>query len=229
MFRLFFNAAALFVAAFFLFLGGCYSDKSKSSFFSESLKLISHQLKSEKIDYSPFKKIPYASIAVNIDERNLVLILAWENNDERLWKSVDQGLLVTDHGFIVRTFGTGHDLTALRFQTGYNPLEKSLLSIKNRATSKGTISLEHGGYAELPFKATFSRLGVEVIKDPFNENRKCIRFNEQVEVPELNWQFTNAYWVEVSTHRLIQSLQTISPQLPQIKIQELRPYYKDVV
>jgi hypothetical protein len=161
--------------------------------------------------------IPYATLGARVNgSREQILILATDSGAERLWTSGAKAAITTRNGRIVRTAGFGQDLTGYIVSAG---------SISDWATPH-----RYTWNADFADKGIYSA-SVECKVHPLGSDPITIlgkqidttQIDEDCHSSQLNWNFTNSYWVSIDSGRVWRSIQHVHPDGLVLEIELLRP------
>ena len=167
-------------------------------------------------------RIPYASIAVRFsDYAQSLLILGRYDGDDLHWISTEREVLVTRHGRLVKTYGLPDDSRETRFMT-YDPVGKPIAAAAPETACLRTIDLEPRHVDGIVIRSRFENAGRETltILDATLPTEMWIESNI---APDLDWSFTNRFWVDEKSGYVWKSLQYLSPRLPPLEIIVYRP------
>ncbi|WP_338049183.1 YjbF family lipoprotein [Photobacterium sanctipauli] len=186
--------------------------------------------------------LPYASIYARVDDGPqafMVLALAeskpslssnqssqQNNTPEKLqlkWLSSDGGMLVTEHGRLVKTLNlpVGNLVNIASQQV--DPLQAGLHLPNSPKTWQRIIDWQPGYHFGYTLTSTFDQQGTEIIM--VNQQPvEAMHFKEAVYVEELDMSYNNQFWIEPTTGKVLKSQQKLAPGLPYIDITLLKPF-----
>ncbi|UXI00533.1 YjbF family lipoprotein [Photobacterium sp. TY1-4] len=139
------------------------------------------------------------------------------------WLSNDQGMLVTEHGRLIKTLNlpTGNLLTTQSTTT--DPLALGLHLAKTHKHWQRQIDWQPGYHFGYQLHSEFSSQGTAVIL--INETPvETLHFTEHVTVESLALNFDNDFWLHPQTGTVLKSRQKIAPGLPYIEMTLLKPF-----
>ena len=166
-------------------------------------------------------KIPYASLAVRMVEGpQALLILGRYDGDELNWISADREVIVTRRGRVVKTYGLPQDVRTTVFLTK-DPVGGPSGDFANAADCVRTIDLEPQHRDGIVVRSSFSRVGTDAI-DILGERFDTDLWQERAAAADLDWQFTNRYWIDRASGYVWKSVQVTAPDLPPLEIQVYR-------
>jgi len=157
--------------------------------------------------------IPYATIGVKIGNSNqVILILATDTNQQRLWTSGNRISVVTNaDGRIIRTAGLGQDLSS--YVVANNT---SAQSFQWQADFKDLGLYGVTGACEIrPAKSE----EITLLGKPFH----TLRVEERCESKQLHWRYENIFWRDPGDGFVWRSRQRIHPKMSPIETETLRP------
>ncbi len=172
-------------------------------------------LKREQVD-----ALPYATLQARIGKgpRSL-LVLAEKDGAELRWLSADKAMLVTRHGRIVKTAGLDNDLS------GTSLLQDELLG-RPAALAGGTLTRQIDLQSQFRYgtlvTSTFAVVEQETI-EILGRTHATVRLVESGVSPQLDWRFTNTWWVDAETGFVWKSLQAVTPEMPVFELAVLKP------
>ena len=175
---------------------------------------------SGKVSYESAALVPYASIGLKVEgQPQMLLVLTNALPRQHLWLSPNHIVVVTRNGRIIRTAGLGKDLTDLAYSGPGSP----------------QAALHHPGTPQ-HFIADFADLqaysvAITCVPAPAKPTHikilghgiSALRVAERCAAPELNWDFTDRFWLDPDTGLTWQSIQHIHPHSPAVTIQLFRP------
>lgn len=183
--------------------------------------------------------LPYASTYVRIDDQSqLFMVLALAEtatgatiNDANAtdtpaqlkWLASDNGMLITQSGRIIKTVNLSQgNLLGTHAKTA-DPLSLGLHLASTPTTWQRTIDWQPGyhiGY-QLDSEFVFQRPEVLTVN---GKSVPVLRFNENVTVKQLDRHYSNTFWIEQNTGRVVKSLQYLAPSLPSVEMTILKPF-----
>lgn len=166
-------------------------------------------------------RLPYASMAVSMPnmKRGLV-ILGKAEGDELHWFTADRGVLVTRFGRVVRCVGFPDNLA----KTGFIDPDflDPAVALRDGAVCRRRLDFSPGNYFGALATARIHLRGSESL---LIGKRQLVLslIEEHATVAGLEWSFVNRYWVD--EQRFVwRSEQQLSPGLPAMQIDVLKPY-----
>ncbi len=198
-------------------LGGCSSDSANDWLALYKIAKQSWTAGDGSIQLNEAAAIPYATLGVRIgDEPEHLVVLATDSGGERLWTSAARVALTTRGGRIVSTAGLAQNLGALSMGT--------VFEADWRTAQHVTLTVD---FPDLGFYAvSIDCNDVPAGDDPISilgVTLSTFRVDETCESKQLDWKFTNTYWVSSTSNRVWRSVQHIHPKLDAIEIELLRP------
>ena len=132
---------------------------------------------------------------------NIIMVLSGIENNFYTWISASGEKLITYNGKIVRTYGLVHNMELI------NPNTFKIFSPKNNYKGIYNIFLKDpDAFIEQRFSTYLSI-----------ENDE-LKLEESIEIDILDLEYTNLYFIDPRSGRIIRSTQTIHPKLPKIEI-----------
>jgi hypothetical protein len=165
--------------------------------------------------------LPYASLLARIGKgpRSL-LVLAERDGADLRWLSADKAMLVTRHGRIVRTAGLTHDLSGTRLPHG-DALGRTAAALSG-ASLERFIDLQSQFRYGTPVVSTFAVTGSETI-DILGRSHDTVRVTESSRCAQLDWTFSNTWWIDAKTGFVWKSLQWVTQDMPVFELAVLKP------
>ena len=167
--------------------------------------------------------IPYASAYLKVGETpRAFVVLGFAEAGRLKWLTADHNMVVTRHGRIVKTLGFGADLLHSS-AAEQDPLALGLL---NKETPlhwqhREVWAQQHqSGYT---LNSTFVIKGHESVSIQ-GKAYDLMRVEEQVDVPAMNTQYINIFWLEPASGQVVQTHQYLGPGLPVVQFTILKPY-----
>jgi hypothetical protein len=167
-------------------------------------------------------RIGYASLAVRMGTgKQALLILSRIEGDDLLWVSHDRELIVTRRGRVVRTYGLPQDLDRTRFVTA-DPVEKSanLTEVPAECVRSVDFGPEHED--GIFVRSRFLNTGFDDLAILGRRFRTSV-WEEKGAAPEIDWEFTNAYWFDSATGYVWKSIQHTAPNIPPLELIVFKP------
>ncbi|WP_408900773.1 YjbF family lipoprotein [Photobacterium piscicola] len=189
-------------------------------------------------------QLPYASTYVRINNQSqlfMVLALAESASGETIthaaskasaphvsppqlkWLASDNGMLVTQSGRIIKTVNLSEGNLLATHSKSADPLALGLHLATTPKQWQRSVDWQpgyHSGY-QLDSVFVFDHAEVLTIND---KSVPVLRFNENVSVKQSNQHYSNTFWVEQRTGKVIKSLQYIAPSLPSVEMTILKPF-----
>lgn len=209
--------AALVFGALGLPLAGCSSDQSND--YSQVFSIFTHIFGGEgdRVTYQQAAAIPFATIGVRVgDSTEGILVLGSSHGDQQLFTAASHIVLVMRHGRVVRTAGLEFNLSDMRLVRG---------SVSGPFPSAETVweadfADQHLYSVQILCKAYSG--GPDTYNN-FNSPVPVVKVVDQCRSDQLDWSFTNTYWVAPQTGLMWHSIQNISPKLDPLELRILRP------
>lgn len=191
--------------------------------WGEALKITTGLEDRPGVTLDQASSVPYSSLGYRIgSQAERMLILATDNNGERLWTSSERRTLVTRGGRIVKSERMDFDLTASQFLSA-DPIAMGI-SARTAAGQKilrlcdfqdiGRYNIKIAGQIKKKDDEDITILGQTIHTFAVVEN--C-------ESKDLHWKFQNEFWGDAETGFIWKSVQTIHPNMDPITIEILRP------
>jgi len=201
-------AAALPLCAL---LAGCSSEQRGD--WTEVYGIFQRAFSDNAVTYQQAAQIPFASIGVRVGGSSEgMLVLASSNADQQLWTAASHVVLLMRAGRIVKTAGLEHNLNDMRLVRGgtgqaesvweadFGDLHAYSVLIRCHAVSRGAGSINNFGTAVA-----------------------TVQVDEECRSDQLDWTFTNSYWIAPQSGLIWRSIQYVSPKLDPLTIRVLRP------
>jgi Group 4 capsule polysaccharide lipoprotein gfcB, YjbF len=207
--------AAALVAA--LALSGCSSEGSGD--WGAMFKLVrqSWERRDGAVKLDEAATIPYATLGLRVgDEAERIVVLGTDANGERLWTSSAKIALTTRDGRIVATSGLDRNLSAYTSDTAFKGEWKAARHLSWMADFADL------GLYSVQIDCDDSPVGPEKIS-VLGQDIDTVRVDETCRSKQLDWSFTNVYWVSQTSNRVWRSDQYIHPKLDRVEIELLRP------
>ncbi|MGD9638824.1 MAG: YjbF family lipoprotein [Alphaproteobacteria bacterium] len=205
----------------FFFITSC-----QNSTFSNVIKTAKYSLYGPdnfEITKQVVDNIPYACIAAKIGKgQNSVLVLGQASNQDLIWYSADNAILITSQGRLVKTIGFEHNLSNTAWAHN-DPIASHLYGQPIPQTSQRIVDFAEDNNYGIKIDSDYEFMGVGKIKivDTLHETYVI---KEKSYAKQLDWHFENLFWKDLKTGFIWQSVQHFLPNTPSIKIQVLTPY-----
>jgi len=212
--------SALLGAGTFL-LAGCGNSRNPN--LSSALELARKYLAERAFTDEDVERIPFASIGVQIGGASEALVvLATVDGDTLTWIAADHSVIQTRNGRIVRF--RNEDIEVVTTRDSQDPVADGAVAPGNfirlldfPKPKLYSVPVESSLVASGQARVTL--LHGEILTRSFTETG--------ISHP-LAWNFQNHFYLDLDNRRVWQSNQTVTPQLPPIKIRVLRPYSGDI-
>ena len=154
---------------------------------------------------------PYSFIRVDLGKgANIIMVLLKTENNFYTWMSATGEKLVTYNGKIVRTSGLPHNLEI------FNGSAFKLFSEEKFYSGIFDIMLKDPqAFIEHDF-------AISIIED--DPNADYLLIEEKINVEVLNNTYSNFYWVDKTSGKVIKSKQAINPKLTPLRIDFIYKY-----
>jgi hypothetical protein len=197
---------------------GCSSDRSNEwsavySMFSQSFG------KPSSVSRQEAAAIPFATLGVRLgDGPEFILVLGVAERQKQLWTSASHVVLQTEGGRILRTAGLANNRSEMRLVRG----------IGGRPPIDGNV--ETVWEEDFPDQHLYSVVvtchttvrGPESVSN-FGRAVATIRVDEDCRSDQIDWSFTNKYWISAQDGLTWRAIQYVHPKLDPIETEILRP------
>ena len=212
--------SALLGAGTFL-LAGCGNSRNPN--LSAALDIARDFFKDRAFTDADVERVPFASIGVQVGTApEAMVVLATIDGDDLTWIAADQSIIITRHGRIVR-FKAG-DIDVATAPGGEDPVADGLVAAGDctRLLDFPKVQLY-----SVPAQSTLAATGPARVA-LLHGDVVTRSFTETGISHPLAWKFENHFYLDADNKRVWQSNQSVTPQLPPIKIRVLRPYSGDI-
>lgn len=179
------------------------------------------------------KDFPYAGIYVKQAKNKrafLVLVDAKRNqypNNRHAWQlkwfSAGSELVETEQGRIIKTVNFSNGNLLRSYAKEPDPLVLGLLNQSTPKQWQRFIDWQPGNYSHITLNSSFS-IGEKQQIDINGKPVTAQHVIEHVEVPELNLDYQNQFWLDLATQDVIASIQRPAPLISEIAIQTVKPF-----
>ncbi|HLZ68185.1 MAG TPA: YjbF family lipoprotein [Aliidongia sp.] len=212
--------SALLGAGTFL-LAGCGNSRNPN--LSAATDLARNFFKDRAFTDDDVERIPFASIGVQLGRApEALVVLATADGDTLTWIAADHSLIQTRNGRIVR-FRTG-DIEVATAQGSDDPVASGTVAA---GECTRLLDFPKAKLYSVPAQSTLAATGQARVTLLHGEILTR-SFTETGISHPLGWDFENHFYLDLDTKRVWQSNQSVTPQLPPIKIRVLRPYSGDI-
>ncbi len=201
-------------------LGGCSTNLFGNDVTSlyQLTKIMMHG-GAQKLTLQEAAAVPYASIGISVgDDPESMLVQAGDSNGQALWTSAARIAITTNRqGRIIRSAGFPYNLEGFQIEAD-DTQTNSLGTVRWMADFS-----DLGRYA-IPIACSRHSGGEETIVI-LGKNIRTRRVDETCRSTssELDWSFSNTFWLDPTTGIAWRSIQHIHPKLDSIEIEVLRP------
>ncbi|WP_413522607.1 YjbF family lipoprotein [Photobacterium phosphoreum] len=226
----------LLISATALFVSGC---SQKINSINDTVRVAVQGTADIHKSANTIAALPYASTYVRIDNQSqlfMVLALAESATGETVttpssktsppllkWLASDHGMLVTQSGRIVKTVNLAAGNLSTTTSKTVDPLTLGLHLATTPTTWQRHIDWQpgyHNGY-QLDSQFVFDQPEVLTIN---GKSVPVLRFSENVTVKQLERHYSNTFWIEQRTGKVVKSQQYIAPDLPSVEMTILKPF-----
>jgi len=212
--------SALLGAGTFL-LAGCGNSRNPN--LSAAVDLARKFFADKAYTDADVERIPFASIGVQLGTApEALVVLATAEDNTLTWIAADHTLIQTRYGRIVR-FKTG-DIEVVTVPGSGDPVAAGDVA---PAKIMRMFDFPKPKLYSVPVESTLSDTGQARVALLHGEILTR-SFTETGISHPLAWNFENHFYLDLENKRVWQSNQTVTPQLPPIKIRVLRPYSGDI-
>jgi hypothetical protein len=212
--------SALLGAGTFL-LAGCGNSRNPN--LSAAVDLARNFFADRAYTDEDVERIPFASIGVQVGTAaEALVVLATVDGDTLTWIAADRSLIQTRNGRVVR-FRSG-DIEVATAPGAEDPIANGAVAA---ADCTRLLDFPKAKLYSVPAQSTLAATGEARV--PLLHGEIVTRsFTETGISHPLAWNFENHFYLDLDTKRVWQSNQSVTPQLPPIKIRVLRPYSGDI-
>jgi len=226
------SISILFLIAISFALGGCsvrlqnYAEITSALFSSPEDVTLSQQ---------EIEEFPYAGSYIQVTERpRAFMALAFDDKGVLKWRTGGDEIIHTKHGRIIATNNMSGAI-ALTSQLDNDPLACIRIAIINKTTTAHcpqkwerdvwvtTATPEHINDRLYHYQSTFSQKEAEQVTLATGATFKAIKIEETNEV------FTNTFFIDTDSGRIVKSHQLIAPPNVYADIEEVKPYTNEVI
>ncbi|PKH22259.1 hypothetical protein CIG19_13210 [Enterobacterales bacterium CwR94] len=202
-----------------LFLQACTPTQQG---MGETLKLA--VMGPDDVTFTPeqIQTMPYASMYLRVNEgQRIFVVLGFNEHGQQKWITQDRAVVATQHGRIVKTVGLQENLADVT-NLAQDPLADALHLTDESRWTRIISWTEQGKPMSAAAQSQFARQPDEVLTIAGNAIPTRV-WDEQVTVDALDRQWTNRFWVDGSTGRVIQSAQTLGADYFPVETTLLKP------
>ena len=139
------------------------------------------------------------------------------------WLSSDNGMLVTEHGRLVKTLNLPQGNLVASHSPQPDPLQLGLHLPGTPLTWQRQIDWQPGYHYGYQLTSVFTRQDNAVVM--INQRPvEVMHFIETVTVDVLDMSYDNEFWLDPATGKVLKSRQKIAPGLPYLDITLLKPF-----
>ena len=169
------------------------------------------------------ERIPFASIGVQVGSASEALVvLATVDGDTLTWIAADHSVIQTRNGRITR-FKSG-DIEVVTVPSSEDPIAAGAVVPGNFIR---LLDFPKPKLYSVPAESSLAETGQARVTLLHGEILTR-SFTETGISHPLAWNFENHFYLDLDNRRVWQSNQSVTPQLPPIKIRVLRPYSGDI-
>jgi hypothetical protein len=205
-------------------LSGCATNRGQESPLSAFYEAYQALSAKQSLLRSEAAQLPYAVMQVSLNQNhNILMPLGHMSGNELKWYSQDRFGFTTNSGRVTQVYNVQSELSSIKTNALWKrfelpsfalnqrvklPIELDFLSL-NRFAVKGTLTIEGVAFEERVL------WGFPV---------QLLRIEEQVQIPSMNYDYTNIYWKDTKTNFIWESIQKWGPNVPEIHYQVVKPW-----
>ncbi|WP_316674339.1 YjbF family lipoprotein [uncultured Tolumonas sp.] len=168
-------------------------------------------------------QIPYATAYLKMGKApRAFVVLAFAENGNMKWVSADKHMLVTRAGRVIKTVGFGEDI-CYQDNLEHDPLASGLLNITTPVKWQHRVEWSRVYRSGYELLSEFQAKGIEIVTI-LDKPRSLQRFDEKVSIPALDISYTNQFWLDPLSGKVVQSYQYMGPNLAVVQFTVLKPY-----
>ena len=169
------------------------------------------------VELAEAASIPYATMGIRIgDGAQQIIVLATDSGGERLWTSAARVAITTNGGRIVSTAGFSSNLSATAARDGVDiPWSKP-----HKVAWTADLS-DLGVYSA--YVACQDRPAGRETTTILGKDFDTLRVDETCRCDQLDWSFSNTYWISAASGRVWRSVQHFHPRMDPLELEILRP------
>jgi len=207
---------------FALSLGAC-ANISEFAELKKATELAVFGVPDIAIERANIDKLPYASIRAKMGPSGrVIMILGRYDGPDLHWISADYVALATRKGRIVKSAGLPETLANTIF-VGPDPIiTRGANQWDAPVPARRFVDIEPGAHYGIIIASTIERIGVEEI-EILGRRHQTILLRERAYAAHLDWSFENYFWLDMETGFVWKSIQHVTPSLPPIEIETLKP------
>ncbi|WP_051563832.1 YjbF family lipoprotein [Enterovibrio calviensis] len=219
-------------------LSGC---SQKSTALSDTFSVAAFGPQDIEKSVEDIEALPWASIYAKLDgDAQAFMVLGFaekralltEDTDLKAdasaiyqlkWLSANNEMVVTESGRLMKTVGLQNGNLLNSESDAIDPLRLGLHKESTPTFWARTIDWQPGNHFGYTLTSSFENKGIQTLV--INEKPiEALYFVETVDVPKLDIQYKNEFWISSQSGRVLSSKQVIAPTLPSIEITILKPF-----
>jgi hypothetical protein len=204
----------------------CSSSGSGNTNYAQFYQMLRQSLSASmgkvRVTRDQAASVSFASMGFSLDGGNqTMLVLATDSGGELLWTSAAHVVIATRDGRIVRSLGLGHDLSGLTTPSGKAtpPLSSA---VHGPFTSARLADFPELGQYGVQLSCRAHMVGRQSIKI-LGQAMAVVRVDESCRSNQLEWSFTDNFWVDAESGLVWQSRQHVHPQGGTVETEIFRP------
>src|SRR5947199_2421162 len=146
-----------------------------------------------------------------------MLITAGSNRQQKLWTSASEIVLETEGGRILRTAGLEYNRSDMRIVRGAN--ERPPIDGNVETVWEEDFADQH--LYSIPVTCRTTVRGTDSVSN-FGRPVPTVRVDEDCRSEQIDWSFTNSYWISSKDGLVWRTIQYVSPKLGPVEIEILR-------
>lgn len=204
-----------------LLLAGCGSSRNPN--LTAAIDLTRKFFSERAFTDADVERVPFASIGVQVGgAAEAMVVLATVEGDDLTWIAADRSAIITRHGRVIR-FKSG-DVDVVTALGSDDPVANGVVAA---GSCTRLLDFPKANLYSVPTLSTFAASGTASVT-LLHGDITTRSFTETGVSHPLGWEFENHFYLDMVSKRVWQSNQSVTPQLPPIKIRVLRPYSGDI-
>ena len=179
----------------------------------------------DDLSFDVVDKVKFASMQMRLGNNQNTLFVLEEDNQGILKFNDSTAIeIYTQKGIITRFMGLDNELGILEIDKSH-PILNDSLSKERKINLTSFYTFKNPDLYRLPVKTEFYYHDSDDL-DILGETFKVDIYKEEALDNLIDWKFTNLFWINQDTKRVIKSTQSITPKNPKVHYTVTRKYSK---
>jgi len=202
------------------------SSLPSNNIYTSSLQIFEQSLNNHTFSRNQAEHFPYSALQVDVnDDSSVIMVMGHILEKQQKWYSKD-GYGFTTQGFrIVQCYVFDADISLIQKDPVWQMIDLTNVAYNQSVLVPITIDFLSRKRFGVHALLTIQGQNFEV-RDVLGQKARLLKISEQVDIPSMNYHYTNYYWKDVKTGFIWESIQKWGPNAPKIHYKVVKPWVK---